>query len=96
MKILSIEDHELIREALQLKLAVLADNVEVLSAANYKQAEILVEQYPDLDLILLDISLPDTNGFVALKNLHKNYPLHRLLYSLPQNHIRILTALWKA
>lgn len=74
MKILSIEDHELIRDALQLKLQVLADEVEVLSAASYTQAKILVEQYPDLDLVLLDISLPDTNGLIVLKELAQKLP----------------------
>jgi len=94
MKILSIEDHELIREALKLKLAVLADNVEVLSAANYKQAEILVEQYPDLDLILLDISLPDTNGFIALKKLAQKLPTTPIIIlSASESHQDINRAL---
>jgi len=74
MRILSIDDHELIREGLQLKLTALADNVEVLSAADYKQAETLIRQYPNLDLILLDISLPDINGFIALKKLAEKLP----------------------
>lgn len=94
MKILSIEDHELIREALQLKLMVLADDVEVLSAANYRQAEILVEQYPDLDLVLLDISLPDINGFVALKKLAQKLPTTPIvILSASESHHDINCAL---
>ncbi len=94
MKILSIEDHELIREALQLKLTVLADDVEVLSAANYRQAEILVEQYPDLDLVLLDISLPDINGLTALKKLAQKLPTTPIvMLSASESHQDINRAL---
>lgn len=94
MKILSIEDHELIREGLQLMLMELAEDVEVLSAANYQQAEAFVAQSPDLDLVLLDISLPDIDGFIALEKLTEKLPNTPIvMLSASESHSDIKRAL---
>jgi len=72
MKILVVDDHSLIREALRGTLKDLEENVAILEAGDSRQTLALAEQHSDLDLILLDLMLPDTDGLVlttALKNL---------------------------
>ncbi|HVQ11237.1 MAG TPA: response regulator transcription factor [Methyloceanibacter sp.] len=69
MKILVVDDHALIREALRGVLKELKDDATVLEAADYGQAMGLLQQHSDLDLLLLDLGLPDKNGFDALAEL---------------------------
>jgi Response regulator containing a CheY-like receiver domain and an HTH DNA-binding domain len=74
MKILVIDDHVLIREALRGVLAELKDAVSVLEACDYHQAKPLIEQHADLNLVLLDLNLPDRDGFSVLTELRERYP----------------------
>src|SRR5258705_4101334 len=74
MKFLVIDDHELIREAMRGALTQLESDAEILEASDGAQAIPLVEQHPDLDLILLDLNLPDRDGFSMLVELRRNHP----------------------
>jgi DNA-binding NarL/FixJ family response regulator len=73
MKVLLVDDHVLIRDALRGVLRELADNATVLEASNCHQAMRLIEAHPDLHLILLDLNLPDRDGFAVLADLRKRY-----------------------
>ena len=46
----------------------------ILEASDSRQAMPLVEEHDDLDLVLLDLNLPDRDGFSVLVELRKNYP----------------------
>src|SRR5215475_5745666 len=74
MKFLLIDDHVLIREALRGVLKDLRCDATVLEAANCHQAERLVEEHTDLEAILLDLNLPDGDGFRLLAQLREHYP----------------------
>src|SRR5215510_8903118 len=74
MKFLLIDDHVLIREALRGVLKELRRDAAVLEAANCRQAERLVEEHTDLEVILLDLNLPDGDGFRLLAQLREHYP----------------------
>ena len=56
MKFLLIDDHALIREALQNVLKELAGDATILEASDCRQAQILIEQNADLEVILLDLN----------------------------------------
>ena len=73
MKILLVDDHALIRDALRGVLKELADDAIVLEASDCRQAMRLIEAHPDLHLILLDLNLPDRDGFAVLADLRKRY-----------------------
>jgi DNA-binding NarL/FixJ family response regulator len=74
MKILLIDDHVLIREALQGIFKELRPNTTVLEAANCSQGMRLAEEHADLEVIVLDLNLPDGDGFNVLADLRELYP----------------------
>src|SRR5262249_11946391 len=45
----------------------------IFEASNSHQAMHIVEEHPDLNLVLLDIDLPDRNGFSVLGELRDRY-----------------------
>ena len=73
MKFLLVDDHALIRDALRSILKELAGDATVLEAADCRQAMRLIEDHPDLQLILLDLNLPDRDGFAVLADLRRRY-----------------------
>jgi len=75
MKILVVDDHVLIREALRGVLRELkGDAVVIIEAADSRQAMRQIEQHRDVKLILLDLALPDRDGFEMLRELGVRYP----------------------
>jgi DNA-binding NarL/FixJ family response regulator len=77
VKILIVDDHQLIREGLRPVLKQLApppEVAEVLEAADFESALGLAQQHPDLDLVLLDLNLPGITGFAALERLQERFP----------------------
>lgn len=74
MKILLVDDHPLIREAMRYVLAELTEDVDILWAGDATDAMSLLEQHTDLDLILLDLSLPGTSGMAALDMMRDHHP----------------------
>src|SRR5262245_52259666 len=73
MKVLVIDDHTLIREALHTVLKQLNRETVIFEASDSRQAMQMVEEHPDLNLILLDINLPDRDGFSVLGELRERY-----------------------
>ena len=75
MKILVVDDHVLIRDALRGVLKELKGDADVLEASDCRQAMALIaENADDLGLILLDLNLPDRDGFSALSEVRERYP----------------------
>jgi DNA-binding NarL/FixJ family response regulator len=73
MKVLIVDDHALIREALHAVLKELKREAVIFEASNGRQAVHIVEEHPDISLILLDINLPDRDGFSVLRELRDRY-----------------------
>jgi DNA-binding NarL/FixJ family response regulator len=74
MKILIVDDHALIREALRGVLKELKGDAVVLEASDCRQAMAHIEGQADLSLVLLDLNLPDRDGFSVLSELRERYP----------------------
>jgi DNA-binding NarL/FixJ family response regulator len=74
MKILIVDDHVLIREALRSVLEEVSEGATIIEAPDSRQAMRHVEQHPDLRLILLDLGLPDREGLGVLAELRERYP----------------------
>lgn len=74
MKVLAVDDHPLIREALQHVLVALDPELNLLEAQNLEDARALAAAHTDIDLILLDLEIPGSTGFQALRELRSLCP----------------------
>jgi DNA-binding NarL/FixJ family response regulator len=74
MKVLVVDDHALIRDALRGVLKELKGDASVVEAADSRQALRLTDENPDLGLVLLDLNLPDGSGFDVLAELRGRHP----------------------
>ena len=74
LKILVVDDHPLIVEALHHVLKGLASDVEVLDARSAAEGRAQLESHPDIDLLLLDLGLPGVDGFSLLADIRDAFP----------------------
>jgi DNA-binding NarL/FixJ family response regulator len=74
MRVLLIDDHALFREGIRLLLDQVELDCCVLQAGSCTQGIALMEQCADLDLVLLDLGLPDMDGMEALLTLRERFP----------------------
>jgi DNA-binding NarL/FixJ family response regulator len=96
MKILVVDDHVLIREALRGVLRELKGEAAIIvEASNSRQAMQQIEQNPDVELVLLDLGLPDRDGLEALAEIAERYPtsISVVVHSAHQDRDRVLKAL---
>jgi DNA-binding response OmpR family regulator len=95
-KILTVDDHVLIREALRGVLNELAAGANVLEASDGSTAMRLIEQHRDISLVLLDLNLPDRDGFAVLSELRERYPaMSIVVLSASQDRTTVTKALRK-
>lgn len=74
MKVLVADDHALIREAFRHLLAELDRDAVVLEAGDCAGTHRLLEEHPDVDLVLLDLRLPGPGGLATLEKLRSDNP----------------------
>ncbi len=74
MKILVIDDHPLIQDALSQLLPQLGEEVVVCGAVDSATAKRILDNEPDVALVLLDLALPGTRGMDLLADLMQDYP----------------------
>jgi DNA-binding NarL/FixJ family response regulator len=94
MKILIVDDHALIRDALQGVLKKLKRGAVVLEASDSRQAMEAVAEHADIKLIMLDLNLPDRHGFSLLAELRQRYPaIAIVVMSAIQDRSNVMKAL---
>ncbi|WP_426410311.1 response regulator [Bradyrhizobium ganzhouense] len=74
MRFLIVEDHPLFREALEGALKMVAPAVDILHATTIASALELLSSLAELDLILLDLSMPGTTGLSGVIRIRKAFP----------------------
>ncbi len=74
MKILIVEDHALVREAMAHTLSRLEPGIDCIEAAGADEALAQLETNGSVDLAIIDLMLPDMNGFSLLAVLAKRFP----------------------
>lgn len=74
MRLMLVDDHALFREGMRLVLQQLPEVTEVLEAGNFNEALRLAEDNPDLDLALMDLNMPGSDGVVSIRYFNQRYP----------------------
>ena len=74
MKLLVVDDHPLLREAVQGVVTRLEPGAVVLAVGDSERGFAIADAEPDLDLVLLDLNLPGLAGIPALKAWRRRYP----------------------
>jgi len=69
MKFLLIDDHELFLDGLTQVINYQIENVEVLKANTVEAALKLVFEHPDIDLALVDLAMPKSDGIKFIKQI---------------------------
>lgn len=77
MKILICDDEELIRNVIKEYCAL--EKYEVVEAENGKEAILKMDK--DIDLIIMDIMMPEMDGFSAYKKIRKSYNIPAIMLS---------------
>ena len=74
IKVLLVDDHALFRDGMRYVLQQLADEVEIIDTGNFTEALQLVNANPNIDLALLDLNMPDSDGVPSLQLFHQRFP----------------------
>ncbi len=74
MKILVVDDHPLIVQALAQLLPRLAEGVSTVAAGDPMEAVAVLDDDPDVGLVLLDLALPGARGLDFLADIMLDYP----------------------
>ncbi len=73
-RLLIADDHPLFRGALREAVTGLFDHVDIAEAGTFNEAAELLERGSDVDLVLLDLTMPGVRGFSGLMYLRAQYP----------------------
>lgn len=74
MKLLVVDDHALIRDGVRGVVKDVMPGATLLDASDGAQAVRLLEQHADIELVLLDLRLPDRDGFSLLSEIRAKQP----------------------
>jgi DNA-binding NarL/FixJ family response regulator len=77
-KFVIADDHPLFRGALKQALAGIGDDTRIFEAGDFDLTKALVIDHEDLDLVLLDLTMPGASGLsglIALRGLSPSVPL---------------------
>jgi DNA-binding NarL/FixJ family response regulator len=77
-KFVIADDHPLFRGALKQAIAGLADVSSVLEAGDFESVKAIVAAHEDIDIVLLDLSMPGASGLsglISLRGVHATVPV---------------------
>lgn len=77
-KFVIADDHPLFRGALKQALAGMAKDIEILEAGDFDITKSIVAGNEDVDLVLLDLTMPGASGLsglIALRGIHHSVPM---------------------
>lgn len=74
IKVLMVDDHALFRDGMRYVLQQLAEEVEILDCGDIDQGFALAAAHPDLDLALIDLNIPGSQGISTLASFHRQHP----------------------
>lgn len=73
-QVLVADDHPLYRNALMQALRELGAATVVHQAGSLAESQSVLNAHPDIDLVLLDLHMPDSHGLMGLATLRAEFP----------------------
>ena len=73
-RVLIVDDHSLVRDGLRSILEISFPECEILEADSFEQALEELQNADEVDLVLLDLNIPDVNRLSGLKQLRADFP----------------------
>jgi len=73
-RLIIADDHPLFRDALRQAVAGVVTSARIDQAGTFDELTSLLEQDSDVDMVLLDLSMPGISGFSGLIYLRAQYP----------------------
>lgn len=73
-RVLIADDHPLVRDGLRTVISVAFDQCELFEASSIAETLSIIEREGDFDLVLLDLNMPDADGFSGLTSLRERFP----------------------
>jgi DNA-binding NarL/FixJ family response regulator len=73
-RLLIADDHPLFRGALREAISGLLEKVDIAEAGTFNEVAELLERGSEVDLVLLDLTMPGARGFSGLMYLRAQYP----------------------
>jgi DNA-binding NarL/FixJ family response regulator len=74
MKLLIVDDHAMVRQAISALLEREAPDTRVLQASGSAEGLELAARHDDLDAVFLDLSMPGMDGLAALREFGRRHP----------------------
>ena len=94
MKILMVDDHPLFIEGMRGVLQRLDNSAIIVTSGSCEEALTLTNNNDDLDLVLLDLSLPGMSGLDGMKKLRHQLPASPIvLLSASEDRNKVLRAI---
>jgi DNA-binding NarL/FixJ family response regulator len=91
IRIALVDDHALFRKGIGTLLSEFDDIEVVFDAPNGKELQSLLKVHHDIDVILMDITMPIMDGYAASAWVKQNYPLvHVLALSMFDEDIAVI------
>src|SRR5690606_9900881 len=95
IKVILVDDHQIIRDGIKALLRE-EQEVHIVDEANNgrKLLELVAEQQPDV--VLLDVNMPEMDGFETTRALHEQYPEVKVLILSMLDHEKYVAKLMDA
>jgi DNA-binding NarL/FixJ family response regulator len=96
MRVLLVDDHVLFRQGIASLLKNLMGEVEIAEAGTCREALSQLAAQPDLDLVLMDVGLPDISGIEGIGLVREQFPgIPVVALSASEDKATVLSALDK-
>jgi len=92
-KALLVDDHVFLREALAMVMTQEFPFLDLLQAGNLAEARAVLDAHADVDLVLLDLTLPDGHGLEAVPQLRERTQATLVVISADDSHDTVLAAI---
>ncbi len=74
LQILLADDHTLFRDGMRYVLQQLSEQVDIICAGNFTETLHQAAIHPELDLALIDLNMPGSEGVASIRIFHNRFP----------------------